>query len=200
MLPAVQLQYGWQPDFDLMRFYRATSPDGPWTGPIPGLEPSGYFTDTNVAEGMTYWYRIEGANGIGRAEPAVSAILSSEGVTAADDPYPPEAHVLINGGEAWTPELLVTLSFVPYESEGEDPLEVFEDIVEVRLSNNPDLSGAVWQAFVPEMPWTLDALPGEVATVYAQFRDAALNESVAPEAARILYSRPIYLPLVLKNT
>jgi hypothetical protein len=198
LLPAIQLQYGWQPEFDLMQFYRATSPDGPWTGPHPGLEPSGHFTDTNVAAGTTYWYRIEGVGGVGRADPAASAVLSSEGVTAAADPYPPEAHVLINGGAARTSELEVTLSFVPYESEGENPPEVFADIVEVKLSNNPHFGGAFWQDFAEELPWTLDALPGEVATVYAMFRDAADNESVAPEAARIRYSFPIYLPIVLR--
>ena len=198
LLPAIQLLYGWQREFDMMQFYRATSPDGPWTDPIPGLGPSGVYSDTHVTEGTTYWYRIEGLSGVGRADPVVSTVLSSEGATAAADPYPPEAHVLINGGAAWTPELDVTLSFVPYEGEGEDPLQVFEDIVEVKLSNDPSFVGAGWQPFQQELPWTLDAERGQVATVYALFRDGARNESVAPEAARILYAFPTYLPLVLR--
>ena len=199
LLPAVQLKYEWQEGYEGIWWYRATNPDGPWGEPLGSLDDSGVHTDFGVSPDTTYWYRIEAFAGLGRADPIASAVLTSEAVTPAEDPYPPEAHVLINGGDAWTSELLVTLSFVPYENEGEDPLQAFEDIVEVKLSNNPDLSGAIWQAFAPEMNWTLDALPGEVATVYAMFRDTADNESVAPEAGRILYSLPVYLPLVVRN-
>jgi hypothetical protein len=198
LLPAVQLLFDWRAEYDQMSWYRATSPDGPWSGPIPGLDSSGHFTDTTVAAGMTYWYRIEGAIGEARAEPAVSAVLTSEAVTPADDPYPPEAHVLINGGATSTSELGATLTFVPYEGEGEDPLQVFEDIVEVKISNDPSFAGATWQPFAPELPWDLDAEWGQMATVYVLFRDEADNESVAPEMDSILYVHSLYLPLVLR--
>jgi hypothetical protein len=197
-LPAILLQYGWQPEFEQMQYYRATNPDGPWGGPYPALTNTGVYSDTTVTVGTPYWYRIEGLAGLGRAVPIVSAVLSSEMVTPAVDPLPPEAHVLINDGAWWTPELDVTLSFVPYESEGLDPLEVFEDIAWMKISNDPSFGGVDWQPFELEVAWTLDAQRGEFATVYVLFLDEADNESVGPEVGMILYTYPVYLPLVLK--
>jgi hypothetical protein len=198
-VPAVRLEYDWQEEYDQMWWYRTTGPDGSWDGPYGGMDSSGHFTDTNVMAEMTYRYRIEAAIGGARAEPAVSSVLTSEAVTPADDPYPPEALVLINGGAGWTTDLDVTLSFVPYEMEGDDPDEVFDDIVEVMLSNDPSFEGATWQSFVEEgMPWTLEAELGDIATVYARFRDEADNESVAPEMASISYPYLVYLPIVLR--
>ncbi|MFN2182839.1 MAG: hypothetical protein ACK2UU_02560, partial [Anaerolineae bacterium] len=198
LLPAVQLLYDWQAEYDQMSWYRFTSPDGRWEGPYPGLDSSGHFTDTTVIAGMTYLYRIEGAVGAARAEPAVSAVLTSEAVTPAEDPYPPEALVLINGGARSTSELDVTLTFVPYEGEGENPLQAFEDIVEVKISNDPSFASATWQPFESELPWHLDAEWGQMGTVYVLFRDDVDNESVAPETDSILYVHSLYLPVVLR--
>jgi hypothetical protein len=205
LLPAVQLQYDWLPDYDQMWFYRATSPDGPWGDPLPGLDNSGVYSDTAVQAGQPYWYRIEGVSGLARQVPPISsAVLTSEEVTPAEDPYPPEAHVLINGGAASTAELDVMLTFVPYEAEGEDPLEVFEDIAWIKISNDPSFTGASWQPVADiatvTVPWHLDAARGEIAKVYALFRDAALNESIGPEVGRILYPHLIYLPLVWRTS
>jgi hypothetical protein len=148
--------------------------------------------------GTPYWYRLVGVKESARADPISSTVLTSEMVTPADDPYPPEADVLINDGAAWTSELDVTLSFVPYESEGEDPLAVFEDIASVKISNDPSFVGASWQDFELSVPWHLEAELGEVATVYVLFRDTAENESVGPETGMILYTYPIFLPIVLR--
>lgn len=47
----------------------------------------------------------------------------------------------------------------------------------VRLSNSPGFGGTSYQAFAPDLAWFLT--PGDgVKTVYAQFRDAAGNESL----------------------
>jgi len=197
-LPAVQLRFDWQPEYDEMWAYRATSPDGPWIGPLDGLNNSGVYSDTLVEVGASYLYRIEGVSYLGRATPILSAVLTSEEVTPAEDPYPPEASVLINDGASWTADLDVTLSFVPYEPEGGDPPETFEDIAEVLISNDPSFVGATWKDFAPEMPWTLEAERGEVATVYVMFRDEAANESVGPEVGMILYTHAIHLPIILR--
>jgi hypothetical protein len=66
------------------------------------------------------------------------------------------------------------------------------------VANDPSFGGASWQSFEPELPWRLDAERGEVATVYVLFRDEADNESVGPEVGMILYTHPVYLPLVLR--
>jgi hypothetical protein len=74
---------------------------------------------------------------------------------------------------------------------------VFEDIVEVMISNDPSFAGATWQAFAPELPWSLEVERGQMATVYVLFRDGADNESVAPETDSVIYVNALYLPVVL---
>ncbi len=168
------------------------------TGELP---VSGTFTDTTTTSGGTYVYQIWGVGPDG----AVSSVLTSEMVTAADDPVPPEAQLILNGLASSTRDLEVVVSLAPYEQEGED-LRNFGDIAQVLLSNDPSFAGASWQdvddpaAF--ETLWMLNAAPGEVARVYARFRDDAspANESVGTELAMILYRPPsIYLPLILKG-
>ncbi len=200
-VPAVRLEYDWQAEDDSydMWFYRATDLLGPWGGPYGGLSSRGVYSDTLVTPGTKYWYRIEAAVGGARAEPAVSAVLTSEAVTPADDPYPPEALVLINGGAPSTKSPFVTLSFVPYEMEGDNPDEVFADIMWMKIGNDPSFEGIDWVPFDQPVPWRLAGYPDEIATVYALFRDDADNESIAPEVGVILYSpETVYLPIVLR--
>ena len=75
---------------------------------------------------------------------------------------------------------------------------VVEHLASMMISNDPSFDGASWQPFAQDVPWTLDAQLGEVATVYLLFRDEADNESVGPEAGMILYTYPLHLPIVLK--
>jgi hypothetical protein len=96
-------------------------------------------------------------------------------------------------------DLNVTLTFAPYESEGTDALEAFEDIEWMMLSNDPSFAGASWQPFAQGVPWLLKANRGEYAHVYARFVDAAENQSVGTAVGMIYYGyHQIYLPLVLK--
>jgi hypothetical protein len=197
--PAVLLHYDWRVEYDQMWWYRATSPDGPWGEPSGRLDSSGYFTDTNVAAGTEYWYLFEATMEVMRAEPAVSTVLASQAVTPAEDPYPPEALVLINGGAPSTKNPFVTLSFVPYEMEGDNPEEVFGDITWMKISNDPYFDDDDWLPFEEPVPWRLDGYPEEIASVYVLFRDDAGNESIAPEVGVILYlPETIYLPVVLR--
>ena len=126
-------------------------------------------------------------------------MLSSEAVTPSKDPLPPEALVLINGGAPITHDLNVTLTFTPYESEGSDAFESFDDIVMMLLSNEPNFIKAEWQPFEQDVPWVLDAELGEIAHVYARFKDKSDNESVGTEMAMILYDNwKINLPMIVK--
>ncbi|MGD8465366.1 MAG: hypothetical protein PVI09_15985, partial [Anaerolineae bacterium] len=62
------------------------------------------------------------------------------------------------------------------------------------------LAGAAWQTFAQGVPWTLGALPGQLAKVYVLFKDDAGNEAVGPAIGHILYDPPTtYLPIVLRN-
>jgi hypothetical protein len=210
LVSGVLLRFDSNPLYSFLRFFRSESESGPWD--TFTLEPSaGPFTDTSVMNDTTYFYRMEGVilpaiqDGVGdpqapSADEITSEVLSSEGVTPTEDPQPPEALVVINDGEALTHDLNVTLNFIPYEGEGDDPWIAFEDITEMMLSNDPGFAGAVWQSFVEDdVPWVLDAAVGEVASVYARFRDAADNESVGVEMDMILYDDwKIMLPAIFR--
>ena len=125
-----------------------------------------------------------------------SAVLDSESVTPSVDPFPPQAHVIINGGEPSTEDRDVILTFVPYELEMGDP-DTFGDIDEMIISNDPSFADAEWQTFDQDVPWTLVGTPNSVNVVYARFRDANDNETVGTEAGSILYeTNMLYLPLI----
>jgi hypothetical protein len=213
---AVLLRYDHKPlnggsgsAFSWMRLFRRLAPSDPWS-PYALIEPTGIYTDTRVTNGQTYFYRLVGVANppvIGAqegeviaAEPITSTVLSSEPVTPSSDPFPPEALVIINGGAHTTLDPDVTLTFAPYEGEGNEAVERFEDIEEMMISNDPTFAGASWRGFVQGVPWRLAAQRGEVARVYARFRDTAGNESVAPEIGMILYPYGSYLPLVIRNS
>jgi hypothetical protein len=206
----VLLRFDNKPAYSYLRFYRGESSSGPWEEAFTIDPGTVVFTDTKVVNNQTYFYRMEavgsppgvadrGDPGVIAVEEITSAVLSSEPVTPSEDPLPPEALVLINGGAPVTNDLNVTLTFIPYESEGSDSSETFDDIVQVKLSNEPTFATAAWQPFGQDIPWVLDADRGEIAHVYARFRDKSYNESVGTEMSMILYDYwKIKLPIIVK--
>ncbi len=196
---AVLLTYDVNPDYTTLRLYRATSPNGPWTLRVNELPLGGAYTDS-ASNGTTYSYRLLALNDAGHG----SALPLSTPATPSTDPYPPEARVLIDDGAPVTADLPVILSFEPYEDSGEpgEP-DRFGDITQMKVSHDPYLTGASWQPFQQNLPWTLASVPpGGIARVYVRFRDAAGNESVATEVGQIVYDpaavtgHPLWLPLV----
>jgi hypothetical protein len=114
----------------------------------------------------------------------------------------PEAAVLINGGEATTDDPLVSLSFVPADEEHEEgflaTVDSFDDITEVMISNDPLMTGAVWQPFAQDIPWQL--APGSgLHTVYVRFKDVNGNESAGVETASIFVEGGIFLPIIVSK-
>ena len=78
---------------------------------------------------------------------------------------------------------------------------MFSDIKQMKVSNDPQLTGADWQPFAQDVPWQLaPTQPGQVAKVYAQFRDAANNESLIVLSGITVQQQgganSIYLPLI----
>ena len=100
-------------------------------------------------------------------------MVFSEAVTPSEDPLPPEAHVLVNNGAPSTVNRDVTLNFVPYEYPQPDFTEAFDDITEMKISDDPSLDGAEWQPFLQGVPWKLSSSSnyGDVAKVYVRFKD-----------------------------
>jgi hypothetical protein len=103
--------------------------------------------------------------------------------------------VLINGGAQTTPDRRVSLSF-----------QADADTREMRLGSEMDEGteevGGPWRSFKPQLDWLIpvEVGAGEAWTVYAQFRDAAGNESaVASAGIRYQPQARFYLPLVLRR-
>jgi len=130
-----------------------------------------------------------------------SAVSPVQDATPKEDPFPPSLiGVLINGGAISTTVRGVTLTFF-FEEPAPDPAT--QDVDEVLISDDPTFAGATWQTYSDTLPWTLTSTleAGDMAEVYARFRDAALNESPDVAGDSILFEGGInvYLPLVLKS-
>jgi hypothetical protein len=203
----VLLTYDVKAEYVKLELWRAPSPEGPWDpADNAELELDGSDEDS-AANDTTYYYRLIGEDGdpapLGAGPDAPghrTAVLDSGAVTPSVDPWPPQAQVIINGGAASTTDPDVTLTFAPYDAEPGDP-DVYGDISQMKISNDPTLAGATWENFDDlGVPWTLEAMGGELAKVYVSFKDENGNESVTPEVGVILYEKYlIYLPTDFKN-
>ena len=118
------------------------------------------------------------------------------------DSTSPAGLIIINNGDEYTNQLSVTLtlsaSFKPIVQRG--PAKVIGRLSseEMLISNRPDFSGAIWQAYASPIEWTLDAGDG-VKTVYAKFRDKAGNESDVASDSIILDTTPPSSPSLAIN-
>jgi Mg-chelatase subunit ChlD len=185
--------YDVRPEYNRMVLYRATAPNGPWTLQQAELPRTGVYSDTASNE-VTYFYKYMAID----ADDDRSAVIDTSPAMPRADPFRPEARMIIDEGAVETPDLQVKLRFLPI---AEDELDFFSDITQMKLSNDPKLAGAVYQPFAPEVAWQLPpAAPGQVVRVYAQFRDAAGNESpVTFDDIRVAANGPqltdrLYLP------
>jgi hypothetical protein len=193
------LTYDVRPGYNRLALFRATSPDGPWNVHETELPLTGIYSDTATTNDTTYFYRYMAIDG----DDDRSAVLDTTPATPSDDPFPPEAQVLINDDAPATTSLTVTLSFEPYGHPDEEALQAFADISEMMLSNDPLLTAAGWQPFAQDVPWQLaPTAPGQETEVYARFRDAAQNESLVVLDG-ILVQEPsgqpgsnVFLPLI----
>lgn len=188
--------YDVRPEYNRMVLYRATDPNGPWTVQQAELPNTGIYSDT-ATNGVNYFYRYMAID----AEDERSAVIDTSPATPSQDPFRPEARVVINGGALETTSTNVTLNFTPSNEEG----EFFADITEMKVSNDPLLTDAAYQPFAQNVPWQLAPTPpGQIAKVYAQFRDAAGNESlITLSGIRVTdgtstLNNQVYLPLVTK--
>lgn len=190
----VVLNYDVKGEYVMVQSWRATNPAGPWTLALSELPLTGVFTETSLTLGTAYYYQLYGRDG----DNHWSALLSSEPVTPALDPIPPEANIIVDNGAPSTADLNVELSFSPYLDDHEEI--AFADIVEMKLSNDPSLVGASWQPFAQDVPWTLPpGLPGSPIHVYAVFRDGANNVSTGVEVGSIIFGPyGVFLPTVVK--
>ena len=170
-----QILYDVRDDYVRMILYRAISPDGPWLLRNSELPEDGRYQD-KAENGQTYYYRYLAVN----KSQHVSAVIGSEMVKPSEDPFAPEAYVVINDGAVETDSLIVNLDFEEDTHEhGDDEPDVFHDIIAMKISNSPLMEDAKWIKFEQNYQWQLaeDTIPGSFAKVYAMFQDEAGNES-----------------------
>jgi fibronectin type 3 domain-containing protein len=115
-----------------------------------------FYTDTDVRSGQAYYYQVSSVTS-GGIEGARSAELR-----AVPSPYT----MAINGGSAYTGDSEVLLELTAPVS-----------TAVMKISNDPELTGAVWEVFSPAKSWRLTGGDG-VKTVYALFRDE--NDTLSP--------------------
>jgi hypothetical protein len=166
---------------------------------------SGIYTYTATND-MTYFVTLAGENNTAEGD-----YSETEAVTPKADPDAPSGTMVINEGDHNTKFKEVVLNI----SSSDTPLpgaaqsanahmggpialkynEVSSNI-EMRISNDPAFTGAVWEPLIPEKPWVLAPGPRGTYWVFTQFRDGAGNESFVVNDS-IEYVPPVYLPQVL---
>jgi hypothetical protein len=161
-----------------------------WWQVSSNLLPTGVYTDTSPINNQIYRYYMIAHD---PATPRASALTPILEVKPSADPFPPTGSVLINHGATGTFNRLVEINFA-----------ASPDTVEMRWSSEPDedtgTPGGPWQPFQSHMPKTIpiEIGPGQDYFVYAQFRDAAGNESMIYHDT-IRYKPSLYLPVIIKH-
>ncbi|MCX6044517.1 MAG: hypothetical protein NT075_05340 [Chloroflexi bacterium] len=174
---------------------------------------SNNFTVENVLNDQTYYVRLSGV--ISDTEGDYSDPIA---VTPKADPDAPAGAMVINGGAETTPAKQVVLNVSSTDTPLEGAAEsanahqtdrfslLYNEVsagVEMRFSNSSDMAGATWEPLASTKPWTLACADGETCRVYAQFRDAAKNESLIIDDFIVLHEQQatdqhIFLPLINK--
>jgi len=179
--------------------------------------PQGQCTGDYMLEGLendkTYYLRLTGK--VGDFEGDYSDPIA---VTPKLDPDMPSGAMLIENGAEVVKSKQVVLNI----SSTDTPLNgaaqganahltdrlslIYNEVsggVEMRIANDESMAGAEWEPLAAQKPWTLACADGQVCTVFAQFRDAANNESLVVNDFVVLdedvippTGQQIFLPLV----
>ncbi|HSH05208.1 MAG TPA: choice-of-anchor X domain-containing protein, partial [Anaerolineae bacterium] len=176
----IYLQYGVRPEYDSIEVYRREGITGTWGFLTRLLTVTGRMTDTTVVVGSAYCYRM-----VGMTVGGGTAVASQPAcATAQMDPLPPVGTVT---GAATGVGQGVTLTLNAVDNQVVDhllinggyelPLASVTGVTDMRISNTANLEMVGWQPYTNTLSWTVSETLG-IATVYAQFRDGAGNESL----------------------
>jgi hypothetical protein len=159
------------------------------------------------------WLRLAGYNG---DADATGDLTDPEVVTPKADPDAPSGVVFINGDAPSTKKRDVVLDV----SATDEPIgglpspgsaatianrwmaeNEISGAVEMRFAHDPAGPWTAWEALAATKAWRLpgDCGYGELCNVYAQFRDAALNESLIAIDSILYQGHDAYLPLIAKK-
>lgn len=190
-----------------MMLYVSTDPDQLGSGVDMGT--GGIYTDTDVVNDQTYFLTVRGI--MGTAESDYSGPFAA---TPKADPDAPSGAMLINGGAASTISENAMLNLSATDTPlngmaepasaglGGGPLALAYNTVsggvQMRISNDAAFAGAQWEPLASVKPWVLVETSSGISRVYAQFRDAALNESLIIWDDIVFNPNRVYLPIILK--
>jgi len=207
----VFIKYSIDPSFQYVGLFRDEDDDldelytyiGQHIAPLGGV-----FTDTAVTNEHEYCYMVAAIDYAGKR----SAFSAPTCAVPKGDPLAPHGSVLINDGAPTTASPDVMLSL--WATDAVDPEVEFpgsdrflptsdsaSGVTEMLISNNPDFSGASWEAYGTSKAWTLAQTSG-LAAVYVRYRDAAGNETDTYVATIYVGTGPIFtsmfIPMVSK--
>lgn len=204
---AVVIGWSYAISYTNMYGFIGTNPDIGSSTFVP-LGRTGHYSFTNLINDTDYYIWLVGIN-----DTAFGPIPEPLVITPKADPDPPGGWLLINNGAPETSSKAVMLNIsaqdTPFDGAAEsanahmtDQLsrqhnEVSGDI-EMKIGNDPNLTGAVWQPFQQEVPWTLACAELMECRVYIQFRDGAGNESSIVADDIFLNQLSVYLPLIMR--
>jgi len=143
---------------DSLTFDSSTKAHGSWgsTSSTADHQNNIYFAGVNLVNVAT-----------GPSSTSTSTTTTTTTTTTnADTTAPTGTSVSINAGALTTSSLSSTLTLTAV------------DATQMIISNDAGFAGAAWETFATSKTWTLTSGDG-VKTVYAKFRDAALNMSTA---------------------
>jgi hypothetical protein len=123
----------------------------------------GNYTDQDVTNGITYYYRAS-ANG---SDGSVSGLSHVSSATPDTDVVRPWGIVRINGDDEYTSSATVTLE-----------LTASSDVVEMRISPEPMFDDSPWIEYQETLTWSLEEQGRQF--VFVQFRDENGNIGGAP--------------------
>ena len=171
---------------------------------------TGVYTLTGLTNDQTYYLRFVpvGLDGV-----ALGELTPALPVFPKADPDAPNGAVWINGGASSTTSRDVTLTLIASDIPLDGPsaaasgavanhtsraLNEISGGVEMKISNDGSFASTDWEPYSFTKAWTLGDPEGGVFQVYAQFRDAAGNESLVVWD-RINDAGTIYLPVVFRS-
>jgi len=123
-----------------------------------------YEITSPLSHGTTIYWRVRARN------TTTSTNYSSIRYFTIDTQPPTGLSISINNGASYTDTRTVTLSISATDATG------------IMISNNPDFTGASWEAYTTSKTWELSSGDG-TKTVYFKARDSAIGEYGAPTGA-----------------
>ena len=169
---ALILHYPVAPQYETMHVFRL-DPGAPAFVRVASvnldIDPTGVYTDTGLANGSTYRYRLQ-AEGLSSSQTPFSEVLVGK---ARANPIPPTLTLVLNNAQAATggPDVMAHLGLSP-------------DATQMQVSEDSTFATAAWIPAASQHPMTLAAGGGNwVAHVFARAKNAQGLESVIAAAS-----------------